>query len=66
MEYFVADTNFNHENIIKYCSRRFKDLNEMNEDIINKWNSVVTKDDIICLKWWSMKILRKYFYFIDK
>ena len=48
MKIFVtADTHFNHENIIKYCNRPFKDVNEMNEVIINNWNSVVSKDDII-------------------
>lgn len=47
MEYFIADTHFNHENIIKYCNRPFKNSNEMNEYIINKWNSVVTENDVV-------------------
>ncbi len=47
MRYFIADTHFNHENIIKYCNRPFKNSKEMNEYIISKWNSVVTKDDIV-------------------
>ena len=47
MRYFIADTHFNHGNIIKYCNRPFKDSKEMNEYIINRWNSVVTKDDIV-------------------
>lgn len=44
MIYFIADTHFNHRNIIEYCNRPFKDTNEMNEYIIQKWNSVVKEE----------------------
>ena len=47
MIYFIADTHFNHANIIKYCNRTFKNTHEMNEYIIQKWNSVVKKDDTV-------------------
>ena len=47
MIYFIADTHFNHENIIKYCNRLFKNTYEMNEYIIQKWNSVIKKDDTV-------------------
>ncbi len=47
MMYFISDTHFNHSNIIKYCRLSFKDINEMNETIINNWNSVVTKGDTV-------------------
>lgn len=47
MIYFIADTHFNHENIIKYCDRPFSNAKEMNEYIIQKWNSVVKEDDIV-------------------
>lgn len=45
--YFISDTHFNHENIIKYCNRPYKNKIEMNEDIIKKWNEVVTDEDTI-------------------
>lgn len=47
--FFIADTHFNHRNIIQYCNRPFDSVEEMNEVIINNWNSVVGKDDIVYL-----------------
>lgn len=47
MVYVIADTHFNHENIIKYCNRPFKNAKEMNEYIVKKWNSVVGEKDTV-------------------
>jgi len=45
--FITADHHFNHENIIKYCGRPFKTIEEMNEFMIKKWNSKVSKEDIV-------------------
>ncbi len=45
--WFISDTHFNHANIIKYCNRPYKDVQEMNNSIIQRWNSCVERDDIV-------------------
>lgn len=45
----TSDSHFNHANIIKYCpeSRPFETVEEMNEALIERWNSVVKPEDTI-------------------
>lgn len=45
--YITSDTHFSHPKIIPYCDRPFKDIDEMNEILINNWNSVVGPNDIV-------------------
>lgn len=47
MNWFTSDTHLDHKNIIKYCNRPFSSIQEMNETIINNWNSVVSKEDTV-------------------
>lgn len=47
--WFTSDNHFGHTNIIKFCNRPFKDVEEMNREMIIKWNSVVDALDTVYL-----------------
>ena len=43
--WLTSDSHYYHKNILKYCSRPFETVEEMNQALIDNWNSVVGKDD---------------------
>ena len=45
--YCISDTHFDHANIIKLCNRPFANVDEMNEEMVRRWNSVVTPADTV-------------------
>lgn len=45
--FFISDTHFCSENIIKYCNRPFANAHEMNEKLIEYWNQVVRAEDTV-------------------
>lgn len=61
--FFTADLHFNHTNIINFCKRPFKSVENMNDALIRNWNSRVSEDDTVyhvgdfCFKgnalWWE-------------
>ena len=46
-KWFTSDTHFCHRNIIKFCERPFANVDEMNEALVNNWNSVVGPNDYV-------------------
>jgi calcineurin-like phosphoesterase family protein len=45
--WFTGDHHFGHENIIKYAERPYINVAEMDEDLIEEWNSVVRRSDLV-------------------
>ncbi|SEB58954.1 Calcineurin-like phosphoesterase superfamily protein [Paramicrobacterium humi] len=43
--WWTADTHFSHVNIIRYTHRPFADVDEMNRELIARWNDRVAPDD---------------------
>lgn len=45
--FFIADTHFSEENIMRYENRPFTNVENMNEELITNWNKLVGKEDEI-------------------
>lgn len=45
LRFFTSDTHFYHRNILHLCKRPFSSLDEMHDEITQRWNSVVGPDD---------------------
>lgn len=45
--FFTSDTHFNHANIIRFCNRPFRNVDEMNETIVANWNETVGENDTV-------------------
>ena len=46
-QWLISDTHFSHANIIKYCSRPFRNTTDMDEVMISRWQHAVKPDDLI-------------------
>ena len=44
-DFFIADTHFGSESIIRYENRPFGSIEDMDRILIEKWNSVVSEED---------------------
>ena len=45
MDYLISDLHLDHDNIIDYCDRPFSSVEEMNDVLVEHWNTVVDPDD---------------------
>lgn len=45
--HFTADNHFGHANILRLCDRPYGSIEEHDRDLIDRWNSVVGKGDIV-------------------
>ena len=45
--FFTSDTHFGHDNIIKFCDRPFKNIEEMDYKLIENWNKKVPQDGLV-------------------
>jgi len=45
--WFTADQHFGHENIIKFCERPYANVDEMDKDLIARWNDCVQPADVV-------------------
>lgn len=43
--YLIADTHFDHDNIIRFCHRPFTSREQMNSTLLENWNLTVKKTD---------------------
>jgi len=46
-QFFTADLHFGHQNIISYCQRPYSSVQEMNRDLVARWNSRVGVEDTV-------------------
>jgi calcineurin-like phosphoesterase family protein len=46
-ELFTADTHFRHPQVIKHCKRPFISCEEMDEEMVRRWNDTVRKSDTV-------------------
>jgi len=47
MKWFTSDTHWGHANILKYDSRPFATIEEHDEELVRRWNTVVSPGDVV-------------------
>ena len=44
-KFYISDWHYGHENVISFDARPFTSLEEMNAELVNRWNSAVSPGD---------------------
>ena len=47
LNYYISDLHLLHENVLRFDNRPFESIKEMQETIVNNWNSKVTNGDTV-------------------
>ena len=45
--FFTADLHFGHENVLRFDNRPFQTVEEMDQELIRRWNAKVGKGDLV-------------------
>lgn len=45
--FFTSDTHFGHENVLRFDGRPFATVEEMDAELIRRWNAKVSKGDLV-------------------
>ena len=65
--FWTSDLHFGHANIIRYCSRPFSDVAQMNAKLIDNWNDVVAdSDDVWVLGDFAMGAIDQTLAFVSR
>lgn len=46
-KFYIADWHYDHKNVIHFDNRPFSSIEEMNKELIDRWNKVVSADDVV-------------------
>ena len=46
-KFYISDLHIDHANILGFDNRPFKDVEEMNNELIHRWNDVVSDGDLV-------------------
>jgi calcineurin-like phosphoesterase family protein len=47
VRWFTSDWHFGHRNVINYCDRPWNHINDMDKDLVDRWNATVQPQDTV-------------------
>lgn len=67
MIFYIGDTHFGHENVLKHDNRPFSTVDEMDRELIRYWNDTVTnKDDIYIIGDFAFRNNRPFEWYLKQ